>query len=174
MLAIKYLEKILGIHLPTHGLLPIIKHGLPENPIFKKKKFSNKNLRLGISQPCLMKPQGTYRCFMLFPGCFWAGPVGIIVPWDAIRSLHPPKPPRFALPHLPSPARCATDRYLRLSPGTIAGDPPYVNRLRLYDQSQTTYISLFYYSSDAQTRGKVNQSDLLGLYNVLCNAWVMQ
>lgn len=30
--------KVLGIHLPTHGLLPIIKHGLPENPILKKKK----------------------------------------------------------------------------------------------------------------------------------------
>lgn len=59
--------KVLGIHLPTHGLLPIIKHGLPENPIFKKKYLqikTYKNLRLGISQPCLMKPQGTYRCFM--------------------------------------------------------------------------------------------------------------
>lgn len=62
--------KVLGIHLPTHGLLPIIKHGLPENPIFKKKMFSNKKPPFGDFSAMFDETAGYLSWFHVVSGVF--------------------------------------------------------------------------------------------------------
>ena len=79
-----HVVEILGIHLPTHGLLPTIKHGLPENPTLRNKidgvqiKYLHIKVR-GFLSHVWWNRRVVTGSFMLFPGCFWAvGPVGVV------------------------------------------------------------------------------------------------